>query len=371
MSNEMPIWIAAAACLTFTACSKKEPAPEPSKKAEPVATAPATAEAPTPKPAGAALPAPPKSLGALKIPSDNPLTPAKVALGHKLFFDKRLSADGSRACYSCHQNEDGTGGHEPLAIGAKDVKLTRHSPIIWNAAYLPRFYWDGRADSLEAQAIGAWAGGNMGVGNDNLGKKAEEMYMLPEYTALFDEAFPGEGGTAKTVSMALASYERTLFCGDTAFDRFSAGDTNALTAEQKKGWDLFTTKGNCHSCHTPPFFSDAYQAEQGAYHNAGVGFKGKAEAEVDPGRKQVSSVDSDFGAFKTPTLRNISKSAPYFHDGSVEKLEDAVRYMANGAYKNPYLDPKLVDRKLTDDEIKAIVSFLGALSCDGKLEEPK
>lgn len=366
MSNEMPQWIAAAALVAVCACSKTEQAaPKAETKVQPASTA---ADTPSAKPAASPLPAPPKSLGALKIPKDNPLTPAKVALGRKLFFDKRLSADGTRACYSCHQNEDGTGGHEPLAIGAKDVKLTRHSPVMWNVAYLPRFYWDGRADSLEAQAIGAWAGGNMGVGNDNLTAKAEELYMLPEYTKLFDEAFPGEGGTQKTVSMALASYERTLFCGDTAFDRFSSGDTNALTSEQKKGWDLFTGKGNCHSCHTPPFFSDAYQAENGAYHNAGIGFKGKSEAEVDPGRKKVSSVDSDFGAFKTPTLRNITKSAPYFHDGSVDKLEEAVKYMASGAHKNPNLDPKLVDRKLSDEEIKSIVAFLGALSCEGKLE---
>ncbi len=354
-----------------TACSKDEPKPapepkQPATKAQPAATTAASA----PAAAAAAVPAPPKSLGALKIPKDNPLTAAKVALGQKLFFDKRLSVDGSRACYSCHQNEDGTGGHEPTAIGAKDVKLTRHAPAMWNVAYLPRLYWDGRADSLEAQAKGAWAGGNMGVGADNLTKKADELYALPEYTALFDAAFPGEGGTVATVTQAIASYERTLFCGDTAYDKFAAGDTSALNEEQKKGWELFTGKANCHSCHTPPFFSDAFMAEQGAYHNIGMGLEGTAPDKVDPGRQAISKVESDQSAFKTPSLRNVTRTAPYFHDGSVAKLEDAVAFMAKGGFKNEHLDPKLVDKKLAPEELKAIVAFLGALECDGKLEPP-
>ncbi len=354
-----------------TACSKTENKPAP--KAEPAApkaaaTVEEKAEAKVaPK---AAVPTPPKSLGGLKTPKDNPVTAAKVLLGQKLFFDKRLSVDGSRACYSCHLNEDGTGGHEPTAIGAANTPLTRHAPVMWNVAYLPKLYWDGRADSLEAQAIGAWAGGNMGVGKENLAKKADELYLMDEYTPLFDEAFPGKGGTPETVSQALASYERTLFCGDTAFDKFSAGDTAALTAEQKQGWELFTGKANCHSCHTPPFFSDAYMAEAGAFHNAGIGFEGKKKDEVDPGRQKVSQVDSEFAAFKTPTLRNVTKSAPYFHDGSVGSLEEAVKFMASGGHKNPNLDPKFADKKLSADELKAIVAFLGALECGGQLEPP-
>jgi cytochrome c peroxidase len=341
------------------------------EKVRQAATAqPTTAEKPKkPKVAYPPLPTPPKSLGKPKVPKDNPLTPAKVALGKKLFFDKRLSADGSRACYSCHQDADGTGGHEPLAIGAMEKQLTRHAPTMWNVAYLPRLYWDGRADSLEAQATGAWAGGNMGVGKDKLADKADELYMLDEYTGLFDEAFPGIGGTPTTIAQALASYERTLFCGDTAFDKFAAGDQSALNAEQKAGWELFSGKANCHSCHTPPFFSDAYMAEEGAYHNTGMGMQGKKKDEIDPGRQKISKIDSEYSAFKTPSLRNISKSAPYFHNGSIKTLEEAVRFMAGGGFKNPNLDAKLVDKKLTDAEIKSLVAFLGALECDGKLAD--
>ncbi len=368
-------WLCALGVLAVAAgCSKdeqkKEPAPETATTA---AAVKASAE---PKPSYPPVPEPPKSLGAIQVPKDNPLTPAKVALGHKLFFEKRLSVDGSRACYSCHQNEQGTGGKEPMAIGANEKQLTRHAPVMWNVAYLPAFYWDGRAASLEAQAKGAWGGGNMGVGADNLQKKADEIGLLPEYKQLFAAAFPGEGATADTIAQALASYERTLFCGDTAYDKFAAGDKSALTDEQKKGWEVFSEaeKGNCASCHTPPFFSDAYKAEGGAYHNAGVGFEGKKPEEVDVGRQKVSNSDSDHGAFKTPTLRNVSKTAPYFHDGSAATLEEAVKFMAAGGYKNKNLDPKLAklqEKKLSDEEIQSLVAFLGALECSGTLEQPK
>lgn len=346
-------------CGSVAACSKKEAAPQkaapkPAAKQAPVQTAKAA----------------PKSLGPMKVNKDNPQSELKVALGNRLFFDKRLSADGSRACYTCHQNEDGTGGHEPTAIGAKGKALSRHAPVMWNVGYLPKLYWDGRADSLEAQAKGAWAGGNMGVGGDNLEAKAQEIGALPEYSELFDKAFPGLGATAATVAQALSAYERTLVCGDTAFDKAFNGDSGALSGEQKAGYDLFIGKAGCHSCHTPPFLADSYVLADGAYHNAGVGIEGKPEAAVDPGRMKVTKNPSDWGAFKTPTLRNITRSAPYMHDGSIATLEEAVRYMAKGGYKNKNLDAKLVDKKLTDAEIQQLVAFLGALECTEKLTPP-
>lgn len=249
--------------------------------------------------------------------------------------------------------------------------MPRHAPQMWNVAYLPAFYWDGRADSLESQATAAWAGGNMGVGKENLQKKADEIGLKPEYEALFAEAFPGEGATPDTIVKALAAYERTLTCGETAWDKFSAGDASALDEEQKKGWELFRSdKAGCASCHTPPFFSDAFLAAGGAYHNAGVGIEGKKEAEIDTGRQAISKSASDFGAFKTPSLRNISRTAPYFHDGSAATLEAAVRFMAKGGFKNKNLDPKFVDRKLSDAEIKSLVAFLGSLACEGTLTPP-
>jgi cytochrome c peroxidase len=344
-------------------CSKKEPEPQPAASTSPAVT---TAKAaPT-----TALPTPPEAFGPVKAPANNPTTPAKVALGRKLFFDPALSVDGTRSCYSCHQNEDGTGGHEPLAIGAKNVALPRHSPTLWNVGYLPHLYWDGRADSLEAQAKAAWAGANMGVGQENLAAKASEIGGRPEYKAAFDAAFPGYGATPDTVVQAISAYERTLFCGDTAFDRFAAGDSQALSSDQKAGMDLFIGKAACHGCHTPPFFSDAYLVEEGSYHNVGVGIEGKDPSAVDVGRQKLSGSPTDWAAFKTPSLRNITRSAPYVHDGSKSKLEDQVRYMAKGGFKNPALDPKMMDKQLSDAEISQLIAFLGALECPGLLAAP-
>jgi cytochrome c peroxidase len=366
---------ASSLALVALACSKSEP-PRPS--AQPSSPPPAAVALPLP-----ALPAAPQQLGPLRAPANNPTTPAKVLLGQRLFFDPALSVDGSRSCYSCHQNEDGTGGHEPTAIGAKNASLPRHAPVLWNVAYLPALNWDGRANSLESQARGAWSGRNMGVGEQGLAAKAEAIGAAPGYPALFAAAFPGVGATPTSIVQAIAAYERTLFCADTKFDRHFAGDASALSADERAGLEVFIGKASCHSCHTPPFFSDAYLAEDGSYHNLGVGLAGKgpgdrapgdtasgetAPREIDPGRIKISQIAEDFAAFKTPSLRNVTRSAPYLHDGSIASLEDTVRFMASGGYKNPAIDPKMVDKKLTDADVDNLVAFLGALECSGKLE---
>jgi cytochrome c peroxidase len=293
----------------------------------------------------------------------------KIALGHALFFDPRLSVDGSLACYSCHQNEHGNGGGDPVAIGPKGP-LPRHSPVVWNVAYFKNaFYWDGRAATLEAQAKGAWSGGNMAVGEDGLEAKTAELAQLKGYQALFGEAFPGEKPRAELITMALAEYMRTLVCADTAYDRFAAGDAQALTEEQQRGLDVFLGKGQCAVCHTPPFFSSAMNVEEVAYFNVGIGTQGKPEEEVDVGRMKVSGNASDWAAFKPPSLRNVARSAPYFHNGSVASLEEAVRLMATGGIPNKNLSPILTDRQLDAGELADLTAFLGALDCQ-QLEAP-
>ncbi|HEX6767366.1 MAG TPA: cytochrome c peroxidase [Polyangiaceae bacterium] len=347
------------------------------KPAEEVPASAATASAPAeaPKPEPVTIPADQMNLvhdlGPVPVPADNPQADAKVALGHQLFFDKRLSGDGSVSCYSCHQNEDGNGGHDPIAVGAKQKVLTRHSPVIWNVGYLPRLYWDGRSGSLEEQGTAALTGGNMGVGKDGLEKKAEEIGKIPGYKKQFAAVFPGKGATPETLVQALSAYERTLVCNETTYDKYAKGEKSAFTDTQKKGIELFMGKAACVACHAPPFFSTAYIVKTGTYFNAGVGYEGKKPEEVDVGRKKVSNDAMDQAAFKVPTLRNVSKSAPYFHDGSKKTLEEAVRFMASGGFANPNRSALLTDKKLTDDEIKAIVDFLGTLDCNKKLEEPK
>ncbi|HXS17599.1 MAG TPA: cytochrome c peroxidase, partial [Polyangiaceae bacterium] len=297
----------------------------------------------------------------------NPQTPEKIELGRRLFFDKRLSVDGSVSCYSCHQDEQGGGGKDPLAVGALNKTLPRHSPVIWNAGHLPSLYWDGRADSLEAQAKGAWGGANMGVGKENLDKKAQEVAALPEYKKDFKQVFPGQPVTGDLVAQALSAFERTLECKSTAYDKYAAGDKAALSVEQKVGLEVFLGKGMCSACHAPPFFSAAYVGK-GAFFNVGVGTKDVPEDKVDVGRMKVSEDAKDWAAFKVPSLRNVTQSAPYFHDGSAATLKDAVHFMARGGHDNKNKNPLMSDKQLSEAEMDSIIAFLSALDCEGTIQ---
>ena len=355
--------------VALSGCGKKEQPSGGSTSSAQATGAAASAKAP--------LPVDPDTLtlqyqlGDMTIPADNPQSKEKIELGHQLFFDKRLSGDGSLACYSCHLNEDGNGGHDPVAIGPGGKKLPRHSPVIWNVGYAKKLYWDGRSATLEEQGLAALAGGNMAVGKDKLEDKAKEIGKIAGYKKAFEAAFPGKGVTAQTIVMALSAYERSLVCDDTAFDKYAKGDKTVLKPEQKRGLVTFTGKGGCTTCHTPPFFSLAFLSPEGAYFNTGIGTQGKSEDQVDGGRKNVTKADTDWAAFKPPSLRNVAASPPYFHDGSVATLKDAVKLMASGGIKNKNLTPLLTDKQLTDAEIDDLVAFLGALNCDKKLEEPK
>jgi cytochrome c peroxidase len=303
-------------------------------------------------------PQPPPAFEPIEIPRENPMSEEKVALGHQLFFDKRLSVDGSRSCYSCHVCEKGLTDGLPTAIGAAGKKLPRSSPTLWNIAYHNEFYWDGRSPSLEKQALAAWAGGNMGADPNLI---ATMLNAIPSYREQFNKVFRSDA-TPDLVVRALAAYERTLFCGDTRFDRYERGDKKALSAAEIRGREVFYGKGDCGRCHAGILFTDML------YHNVGIGVD---RQEPDAGRKTFSKQEADTGAFKTPTLRDVSKSAPYFHDGSVATLEEAVTLMAAGGRPNPHLDTKnLADRKLTEAEKKDLIAFLKTLDCECTLTEP-
>lgn len=293
-----------------------------------------------------------------RVPDDNPMSKEKVELGHKLFMDKRLSVDGTRSCYSCHQNELGNADGRVKALGPGNKDLPRNTPTIWNVGLSASLYWDGRSDTLEAQGIGALKGGNMGLG-DALETKAAEIGALPEYAAAFTAVFgmtAGEKVTSMHVARALSAYERTLLCGGTAHDDAKQDEA------AKRGFALFATAG-CVTCHSQDNFSD------GLYHRTGIGASEPPAEGADLGRGKISSKPEENFAFRTPTLRNVSKTAPYFHDGSAKTLEDAVRTMAAGGVRTAGpVDSNLVDRKLDEAQQADIVAFLKSLDCPGQLD---
>ena len=307
-----------------------------------------------------ALLATPKGWEPIAAPANNPVTPEKVALGHQLFFDKRLSADGTRSCYSCHLNENGLTDGKRVAEGALGKVLTRSSPTLWNVGYQTEFYWDGRSTSLEAQAKAAWTGGNMGADAD---KVVTTLNSIDDYRTQFESIF-GESATPENVVAAISAYERaSLFCADTAYDRWLRGDETAVSASTKRGAELFAGEAGCGNCHSGVLFTDM------KYHNVGIGMKND---EPDLGRHRVTEEDVDRGAFKTPTLRDISRSGPYFHNGSVDTLEEAVELMVNGGIDNPHIDRENLQPKSLSDEQKVdLVAFLRSLDCGGSLETPE
>ena len=296
---------------------------------------------------------------AMEIPADNPMTPEKVALGRQLFFDKRLSGDGSLSCYSCHVCEKGLTDGRPKAIGAFNKPLPRSSPTLWNIGYHKMFYWDGRSASLEKQAMAAWTGGNMGA-KDREAEIVGKINALQGYRSQFQKVFGGEA-TAENMMQAISAYERTIMSGDTAWDRWQAGDQSAVSEAAKRGWEVFKA-AKCTNCHDGVLLTDQQ------FHNVGIGTD---SPEPDTGRGKISNKPEETGAFKTPTLRDISKSAPYFHDGSVGTLEEAVDLMLGGGKPNQYLDKKnLEKRTITPEQRSDLLEFLKSLNVDCRITEP-
>jgi len=303
------------------------------------------------------LPAQLATYEAMTIPADNPLTPEKVALGRQLFFDTRLSGDGSRSCYSCHVCEKGLTDGLPKAVGAFNKPLTRSSPTLWNIGYHHEFYWDGRSKTLEDQAMAAWTKTNMGGKADDVVKT---LNSIEGYREQFQKVFNSDATPANVVK-ALAAFERTIISGDTAWDRFRAGDQKAMSDSAKRGWQVFQD-AKCTNCHDGVLLTDQQ------YHNVGIGMDQK---EPDVGRFTVTKKPEDTGAFKTPTLRDISRSAPYFHDGSAATLEAAVDVMLGGGKPNQHLDKKNLQKHVVTPAQRAdLLAFLKALDVDCKLTKP-
>jgi cytochrome c peroxidase len=314
-----------------------------------------TSEPPPPPAPPPSFPAIPR-LEAMSIPADNPMTVPKVELGKKLYYDERLSGDGKRSCYSCHVEDRGLTDGRPLAIGAFERTLTRSSPTMWNIGYHQEWYWDGRAKTLEGQAKAAWSGGNMGAnGKDgpSMDQVCATLNGIAAYRKEFQTVFAGPC-TPDNVPQALAAFMRTIVSTDSPWIRFRDGDQTAFSEPARRGHQIFDGKAQCTRCHSGALLTDLQ------FHNVGVGMDAK---EPDLGRFNVTKQDKDRGAFKTPTLLDVGKSAPYFHNGSVATLEAAVDQMLAGGLKNQWLDKtNLEPVTLTKAERADLLQFLRELT---------
>ncbi len=306
------------------------------------------------------LPVVPLGLKKPPIPDDNPMTPEKVELGKLLYFDPRVSKDGTISCATCHDPKHGWAENKPTSIGIKGQKGGRNAPTVINAAYATSQFWDGRAATLEEQAVGP-VGNPIEMGS-SMAEAIARLSKIPEYRRRFKQVF-GTGVTEEGFAKAIAAFERTVLSGNSPYDRFQAGEKDALTEAQKRGLKTFE-KAGCANCHTPPLFS-SYE-----FHNAGVDAH---KPNPDEGRKAVTKKDEDMGAFRVPSLRDVASTAPYFHDGSAATLEDAVALMAAGGKDNPHRSSDfdvVREAKLTEQDRKDLVEFLKALSGDYPIIEP-
>lgn len=289
-------------------------------------------------------------------PEDNKPTQARIELGKKLFFDPRISGDGSTSCASCHNPLFGWSDGLATAKGLQGQMLGRASPTVINTAYNSIQMWDGRKRDLEDQATGPMeASVEMHTDFPNLFKWLEGNGV---YRAAFEKAYPGEGINRDTLAKAIASFERTVISNNSPFDRWVKGDKQAMTAQQVRGFEVFLDpdKGNCEVCHSAPNFTDD------GFHNVGLASFG--DEKPDLGRYHQRPLKLMRGAFKTPTLRDITQTAPYFHDGSASTLTEVIDHYEKGGVVKTNLSPNLKQLTLTQQEKKDLAAFLEALTSE-------
>ncbi len=306
------------------------------------ATVPAMVQLPPALP----LPEPPALLGMPAEPADNRTTPEKMSLGYLLFFDKRLSADGSMACEGCHHIEKGWASDHEFGRG-------HNSPTMLNVGYLTSFYFSGSKPTLEAAVAAEWT--------ELLGPSGEEdvvarLNAVPVYRAHFQRAFGGEA-TGDRIVQAMSSFLRMVIAGDAPHDLYEKGDKSAISKEAARGFKVFKTAG-CAACHVPPLYSDLL------FHNAGTNWGKKTSSR---GRIAVTGAREDMDKFRTPSLRNVTLTAPYFLDGRAATLDEAIDLMLAGgagvgAEDPPEIDPKLVPVKISKADRKALRAFLESLT---------
>ena len=294
----------------------------------------------------------------MRVPPDNPLTEAKAALGRRLFFDARLSNDRSVSCATCHHPDVGFADNRTLAVGVFGRTGRRHTPALINRGFGRTHFWDGRAATLEKQVLQPIEDRNeMDLVIDEAIKRldADETYRTA-FQTVFERPI-----SAEDLGRALATYVRTIRSGDAPYDRFVAGETDALSLEQQQGLQVFRGRGRCVFCHREPLFSDEM------FWNTGVAWRPDPETPQtgsyrDDGRFAMTGQERDRGSFKTPTLREIARTAPYMHDGSLATLDDVVEFYDQGGRPNRNQFPLIRPLRLSAEEKKALVRFLESLS---------
>ncbi len=322
------------------------------------------ADAPPPPPpawevANPVVPLPDMPLGVSKTFKElpDPPTPQRVRLGRWLFYDTRLSADGKIACATCHRPEHAFSEPTPHSTGIGSQEGGRKAPPIVNLAWTlyPHFFWDGRAASLEEQALGPIAN-PVEMGNTHEAMIAT-LSKIDSYRPYFTAAFGSDEINQDRVAKAIADYERTLLSGDAPWDRWRVTkDESAVSADVKLGHELFFGKAGCNQCHLGDNLTDSN------FHNVGVGWDAKTRTFADEGRSVISRNPDHRGAFKTPGLRDVALHAPYMHDGSMATLLETVQHYTKGGNANPQLDPKIQKLPLSPAEERALVAFLEALT---------
>ena len=319
-------------------------------------------------------------------PAENPITDAKAKLGDMIFDEKRVSADNSVACNTCHSPRNGFTTHTETSRGVRDQIGKRNAPSILNAMFYKSMFWDGRAATLEEQATLPILN-PIEMGQRDPQDVVAKLAAIPEFVEAFQQVF-GHPVNWEDLGRAVAAFERTRLSTEAPFDRFLHGDKKAVNASQQRGWALFTGKARCGSCHkydpALPLFGD------NRFHNAGVAARRQDfnrlakraadstaagnKAEIDKlaletdyselGRFLVTQKKEDIGAFKTPFLRDVLLTGPYMHDGSLETLWDVVEFFNKGGERNPFLDAEMKPLGLTESEVDDLVNFLGALTSD-------
>jgi cytochrome c peroxidase len=322
------------------------------------------------------------------IPPDNPQTPEKISLGQKLFFDRRLSVDGTVSCSTCHDPAFAFTERKPTSVGIKGRVGQRNAPTVLNALYNKTQFWDGRVKTLEEQAALPIVN-SVEMGQPNLDAAVAQIAAVGEYRQAFRAVF-GRSPNGPDLLRAIASYERTQLSFDSPFDHFIAGDNNAIDASAKRGWELFNTQARCNKCHAlTDTQRDVTVFTDNDFHNIGIGIIrhnvvalarqaeqliksgdtvaiDRAAIQTDMsalGRFLITKKEKDIASFKTPDIRNVLVTAPYFHDGSQETLWDVIDHYNKGdGLQNPYLDEDIQPLALTESEIDDLVAFMASLT---------